>query len=445
MKRKGIKLSFTVLLCAALASTSLMMCGFVTPAEAPTVRISDSLRRYECGAIPSNASFTASASNDDGAAYTYTYKWEYSETQAERDWHEVSGATTSTCPIDSDLLVGDHYYRCTVTATRNDNGQSATSDNVGIVEISRGAPTYTLPTVNLEYGDKLSDCPLPDGWSWVDETQEAGTPGTKTFKATFTPDDEVNYYPVTVDLNVTVAKRDVTITAKDRRIIKGGSINDGEKYATYDGLAPNDFVFTVNFTSSDTNMLTNNGAVTPTRVVIENSKFEIVTDYYNVTFVSGLLRVAPAYVFTNVETAAGAPVTYVYNLDEDLALSLLTDEELAAYNSGTDIKVYLTVKKLLGLPGREYKPLQDYLKSTKSGTTMMLDISLWKQIGDGEPIKIENTGDNAVSIGIVIPTGLLGHGLPTGTCRLFSVFRFHDGHVPAFEPAFPHGGLPSGV
>ncbi len=73
--------------------------------------------------------------------------------------------------------------------------------------IEKADPSYTVPTnLSAAYGQTLTNITLPDGWSWMDNTQSVGSVGTHTFKATFTPSDTGNYNTVTVDVTVTVNK-----------------------------------------------------------------------------------------------------------------------------------------------------------------------------------------------------------------------------------------------
>ena len=65
--------------------------------------------------------------------------------------------------------------------------------------ITQATPTYTVPTgLTAKYGQTLAGVALPSGWSWEDGSTSVGDVSTtaKTFKATFTPDDSVNYQTV---------------------------------------------------------------------------------------------------------------------------------------------------------------------------------------------------------------------------------------------------------
>lgn len=77
--------------------------------------------------------------------------------------------------------------------------------------ISKAAPTYTSPTgLTAAVGQTLADVTLPEGFTWQDAAASVGDAGIKTFKATFTPKDTVNYHTVTIDLSLTVQPNPAT-------------------------------------------------------------------------------------------------------------------------------------------------------------------------------------------------------------------------------------------
>ncbi len=79
------------------------------------------------------------------------------------------------------------------------------------------------------YGDTLADITLPTGWTWADDTQSVGSVGTKTFKATFTPEDTDNYNVLeNLDVTVNVNKADNPATIKEIEpiVTKGGNTVD---------------------------------------------------------------------------------------------------------------------------------------------------------------------------------------------------------------------------
>ena len=76
--------------------------------------------------------------------------------------------------------------------------------------ITQATPVYTAPTgLTAKYGQTLADVALPSGWSWEDGSTPVGDASAtaKTFKATFTPDDPVNYQTVSgIDIELLVSK-----------------------------------------------------------------------------------------------------------------------------------------------------------------------------------------------------------------------------------------------
>ena len=74
------------------------------------------------------------------------------------------------------------------------------------VTVTKGTPKYTKPgPFDASCGQKLSEIALPSGFAWSKPGQDVGSVGTKTFAATFTPEDTVHYNKVSnikVSVNV---------------------------------------------------------------------------------------------------------------------------------------------------------------------------------------------------------------------------------------------------
>lgn len=89
--------------------------------------------------------------------------------------------------------------------------------------ITQATPTYTIPTgLTATYGQTLGDVILntttgdtPGTWSWEDEaTTPGGDAGSRTFTATFTPNDTTNYNTVSgIVLTINVLPLDITSRA----------------------------------------------------------------------------------------------------------------------------------------------------------------------------------------------------------------------------------------
>jgi hypothetical protein len=83
---------------------------------------------------------------------------------------------------------------------------------IGKLVVNKANPIYNLPFgLSAEYGDLLSSVALPYGgihgtWKWEKPDTLLTKPGINTHKATFTPDDMVNYNIIT-GINITVTVR----------------------------------------------------------------------------------------------------------------------------------------------------------------------------------------------------------------------------------------------
>ena len=124
---------------------------------------------------------------------------------------------------------GTNVRSYTVTVTGKGN---YTNTATATWEITQATPTYTAPTgLTAKYGQTLADIALPTGWSWMDSTQSVGDASTtsKTFKAKFTPTDNINYKTVeNIDVSVTVGKADAQALA-DIPVSQNYTVTTGEK------------------------------------------------------------------------------------------------------------------------------------------------------------------------------------------------------------------------
>ncbi|MCR5793259.1 MAG: Ig-like domain-containing protein [Lachnospiraceae bacterium] len=106
--------------------------------------------------------------------------------------------------------VGD--YTVKVKYVGDNNHESFDGEDI-LVSIAKVNPEYTLPTgLSASYGQKLSEIPLPEGWTWNNANETVGNAGTNAIKATFTPEDTDNYNILNnIDVSVTVAKVDSSV------------------------------------------------------------------------------------------------------------------------------------------------------------------------------------------------------------------------------------------
>ena len=95
---------------------------------------------------------------------------------------------------------GRWYVKAEVIGNDNYTGIS----DIKEFEIAKAKPTYSIPQdIKATYGQTLKDIKLPEGFSWVDDTQSVGNVGANKFMATYTPSD-TNNYEVVNDIEVTV-------------------------------------------------------------------------------------------------------------------------------------------------------------------------------------------------------------------------------------------------
>lgn len=205
---------------------------------------------YTSGSI----AVTAKAATD--TTYDLSYQWYSNTTSSNTNGTAIASATGASYTIPTGKSAGTtEYYYCVVTATRKDNGQTATATSpVATVTVNKADPTATAPTATATYGQTLADVTLtnptgntPGAWAWTDATTtNVGNPGDHTFKASFTPTDTANYNSKTdVDVVVTVAKATPTVTAptaktltwtgEAQELVTAGSTNGGELQYSLDG------------------------------------------------------------------------------------------------------------------------------------------------------------------------------------------------------------------
>ncbi|MDO4798712.1 MAG: hypothetical protein Q4A01_11920 [Coriobacteriales bacterium] len=190
-------------------------------ATSPTISAQPQGLQLTYGYTAGSLSVTATAATDT----TYndlTYQWYSNTTNSTEGGTAITENGTSatyTIPIGKTAGTTEYYY-CVVTATRNDNGQTATAtSSVATVSVSAADPA-TPTNLTATYGQTLADVTLPDDWAWaVETTTSVGNAGTNTFKANYTAPN-ANYNSKTdVDVEVTVEKANAvaaTVSANNR-------------------------------------------------------------------------------------------------------------------------------------------------------------------------------------------------------------------------------------
>ena len=145
------------------------------------------------------------------------------------DLQELSGTTGAT-------NVGDYTTTVALKDSANYEWVDGTTGNLTLNwKIIQATPTYELPT-NLTgvKGNTLADVTLSGRFTW-NVPSTALALGTHTYKATYTPEDTLNYKTIT-DIDITVVTKDLfdvntsvnggngTITSSKTNVIEGSVV-----------------------------------------------------------------------------------------------------------------------------------------------------------------------------------------------------------------------------
>ena len=350
--------------------------------------------------------------------------------------YSIDNGTTWTTAIPTATVAGD--YTVKIRYKGDENHEDFTGDDIN-VNIAKAVPNFTVPEdINASYGQKLSDVSLPTGWSWKDGTTSVGEIGTKTFKATFTPDDTTNYKTIEMDVAVKVNKAVPIIETKPKKVDN----------LIYTGL-PCELVTAGSGVTGGTlkYVLGADADATPTDEAAWSTEIPTATDagtYYVWYKVVGdenhndtnpvCIRVTieekkdtDTSIKTEVEADKDAPAIKVDNFDETLAEKLLTDEEKEAYEAGTPVLVYLDEKVVdkNDVPAEDMTAIEKTIADEGYTYGVCLDLSLWKKLGNNAAVQIHDTNGNPIKITINIPDAL--KNAPEGYIRTYQIVRVHDG------------------
>ena len=131
-------------------------------------------------------------------------------------WYSVDEDTTET--LLGDALANAGNYKVVVKAAASGYYKGASAEQT--FTISKATPAYSIPEgLTAIEGQTLKEITLPKGFKWENDAQSVGTVGKNTFKATYTPDDTVNYKVVT-DISIVVEVSEKVPEASTIRINK---------------------------------------------------------------------------------------------------------------------------------------------------------------------------------------------------------------------------------
>ena len=143
--------------------------------------------------------------------------------------YSLDNSTYST-EIPTATTVGKHTVWYRVSGAEGYANIDASSIEV---EIAKAEPAHTVPSgLSAVYGQTLANVSLPEGWTWKDSSSSVGNAGTNKFIAVFTPSDTANYSTVEKELEVSVAKKALTIT----NAAISSKVYNGQKNATISSI-----------------------------------------------------------------------------------------------------------------------------------------------------------------------------------------------------------------
>jgi len=128
-------------------------------------------------------------------------------------------------------------------------------------------------------------------------------------------------------------------------------------------------------------------------------------------------------------TAAG-----INNDAKELTNNLLTEEEKALLRQGQDSNIFLTVEDIKDTVTEEQMTQIKSIMEEDAVVGVVLDLNLYKQIGQNNPVQITNTEGNMVSITIAVDEKLIN--LDDTIQRDYYIIRVHDGEVTKIPVVF---------
>ena len=117
---------------------------------------------------------------------------------------------------------------------------------------------------------------------------------------------------------------------------------------------------------------------------------------------------------------------------EELADKLLTEEDIAQMESGADVSISLEIQDVSqNVPAADKALVAGALGKNTVG--IYLDITLTKQLGEAEPVKISQT-NGAVTVTIVIPENL--RNTNEQIARTYKVIRVHESKTDILDTVY---------
>ena len=210
---------------------------------------------------------------------------------------------------------------------------------------------------------------------------------------------------------LTVVAKTITVKANDQKKATGSS--DPELTYTVEGLVGSDTLI---------------GALTRAAGE-EKGTYDITqgtlssSENYVINFTGATFTIFEAKVGTDVTVGEDTPKTELGDMNDDKLNSLLTEEEKEALKAGEQVKVYIEVVALDegAVPADDKAEINAYAKKSGMKVGMYLDLSLFKEVGEGNALAIHDTDGNMFKVTITVPEELRAPN------RTFYIVRTHEG------------------
>ena len=144
-------------------------------------------------------------------------------------------------------------------------------------------------------------------------------------------------------------------------------------------------------------------------------------------------------IYTEIDSDVAADIAFINNSVKDLddASGIFTEAEKEAIANGAEASVYIVVDKkaTTDLSSDDISKITDAAKTAVDAepTTEYLDITLYKKVGDADPVPITEPGID-IEIILDIPASMVNSD--DDVIRTYSIVRLHDGAAEALAVAY---------
>lgn len=208
------------------------------------------------------------------------------------------------------------------------------------IVVVKATPTYTIPTdLTAEFGQKLSEIQLPDGFKWMNDSQIINKGGKVKYKAKYIPSDTKNYETIEnidITINVNKEKKIINPEISIQNKVYDGTTNISLENINISNLEKNEYSI-LSAISSDENVGKKKATI---KLKLSDDKF---IDY---SFDNGKQEKDFIVDFTIEPLKISKPVSptwnYVYN-GKEIILDVPgynEDTMIAKNNKGTNVGIY---------------------------------------------------------------------------------------------------------